>query len=84
MGRDFPIASGGVGAVLIKVSKVVMVMICFFSIVGGSFVSERPCQKPWIQVDLEQFIEVHAVMVTRQNSKFVNHTIYAAIENVKF
>ena len=66
------------GAVLIKVNKVVMVMLCVFSIVGGSFVSERPCQKPWIQIDLEKFIEVHAVLVTRQNSKFVNHTIYAA------
>ena len=40
-----------------------------------SFQSDRPCNKPWIQIDLEEFIEVHAVLVFRKRRKCNSHGI---------
>ncbi|XP_078341994.1 uncharacterized protein LOC111105682 isoform X2 [Crassostrea virginica] len=46
-------------------------------IVGGvSFVSERPVLKPWFQINLQEYVEVHAILIHRIATYFPNNLRY--------
>lgn len=41
----------------------------YFTDTFNSLVTERPMLKPWYQINLEEFVEVHAIIIYRQASK---------------
>ncbi|XP_062589196.1 uncharacterized protein LOC134250867 [Saccostrea cucullata] len=42
----------------------------------NSFVSSRPMMKPWYQIDLQEYVEVHAIIIYRYATYFPNNMRY--------
>lgn len=61
----------GVGRTLnsIKIHTLSYRLTLYFTDTFNSLITERPLLKPWYQVNLEEFVEVHAILIYRQASK---------------